>query len=193
MSEQEIEEKQNYLRNEILDKGFNGEDFMNFLISKKGEDGSDINNWTMDELRMVASEFQNQFSSNQPIQQEEPYQNENQYENQYSPQPQVEASNDQPISPPKVEERKQAPRKKCTMFGGDYNPQKPVNNQAPTPTPVVQPRIEPKPKVEQKITSQPTVVRKPQSQEPQIEEIQCKGPERSKLSSFDDLKITLSL
>ena len=31
MEEDDIEQKQNYLRSEIIDKGFNPEDFMNFL------------------------------------------------------------------------------------------------------------------------------------------------------------------
>ena len=36
MEEDDIEQKQNYLRSEIIDKGFNPEDFMNFL-EQQGE------------------------------------------------------------------------------------------------------------------------------------------------------------
>lgn len=64
MSEEDnIELKQEFLRNEILDKGFNGQDFMDFLMTKKGEEGVDINNWSLSELREVSQEFQQIASS----------------------------------------------------------------------------------------------------------------------------------
>ncbi len=42
MTEKEQEEKQNYLRQNILDKGYDANDFVSFLQSKKGEGASDI-------------------------------------------------------------------------------------------------------------------------------------------------------
>jgi hypothetical protein len=49
----DIEEKQIYLRENILEKGFNGEEFMDFLTKLKGENGTNLSNWTLDEIKMV--------------------------------------------------------------------------------------------------------------------------------------------
>jgi hypothetical protein len=38
------EEKQNFLRENILDKGYDVNEFVSFLKSKKGEEGADIAN-----------------------------------------------------------------------------------------------------------------------------------------------------
>ena len=55
--ENETEQKQNYLRQNILNKGYEAEEFMSFLNSKKGEKGLDLKNWTMDELKETVTEF----------------------------------------------------------------------------------------------------------------------------------------
>jgi hypothetical protein len=48
--------KQQFLRNEIIDKGYNPDDFISFLDTKKlGE--FDIDNFTFDELNNVYSLF----------------------------------------------------------------------------------------------------------------------------------------
>ena len=46
--EDEQEIKQSYLRKEILEKNYDTQSFLNFLITKKGENASDINNWTIE-------------------------------------------------------------------------------------------------------------------------------------------------
>ena len=51
------EEKQNFLREKILDKGYDTSQFVQFLTEKKGEDGADVANWTMDDLIQVVNEF----------------------------------------------------------------------------------------------------------------------------------------
>ena len=51
------EEKQNYLRKNILDKGYDATEFVSFLQSKKGEAASDISNWSMKDLIAVVQEF----------------------------------------------------------------------------------------------------------------------------------------
>ena len=56
MAESE-EEKQNYLTENILEKGYEAEEFADFLSIKKGQDGLDLDNWTMDELKNLVSEF----------------------------------------------------------------------------------------------------------------------------------------
>ena len=57
MEEKEQEEKQNYLRQNILDKGYDANDFVSFLQSKKGEAASDISNWSMKDLQEVVQEY----------------------------------------------------------------------------------------------------------------------------------------
>ena len=51
------EEKQNFLRENILDKGYDTNMFVDFLIGKKGEDGADVGNWSMNDLQLVVQEF----------------------------------------------------------------------------------------------------------------------------------------
>ena len=62
--EDEQEIKQSYLRKEILEKNYDTQLFLDFLITKKGEKASDINNWTIEELKTVVSEFQNSRNNN---------------------------------------------------------------------------------------------------------------------------------
>ena len=63
------EEKQNYLRENILEKGYDASQFVEFLKSKKGEAGSDISNWSMVDLHEVVQEF---ISNNSPEEESEP-------------------------------------------------------------------------------------------------------------------------
>ena len=51
------EEKQNYLRENILDKGYEAEDFVTYLTSKKGDEGVDLGNWSLNELKLVVQEY----------------------------------------------------------------------------------------------------------------------------------------
>ena len=55
--EDELNEKQTFLRENILEKGYDPEDFMKLLQSKKGELGLDLSSWNMDELREAVKEF----------------------------------------------------------------------------------------------------------------------------------------
>ena len=57
--EDEQELKQQFLREEILEKNYDPQLFINFLISKKGETAEDINNWSLDELKSIVIEFKN--------------------------------------------------------------------------------------------------------------------------------------
>ena len=51
------EEKQNFLRETILEKGYDTNQFVQFLIDKKGEDGADVAVWSMPDLKAVVKEF----------------------------------------------------------------------------------------------------------------------------------------
>jgi hypothetical protein len=60
------EEKQQYLREHIIEGGYNTEDFISFLESKKVE-GSNIDNWDFDLLQEVVAEFKNLLSEGETI------------------------------------------------------------------------------------------------------------------------------
>ena len=63
-SSEELEEKQKYLREEIQEKGYNTETFSDYMAKLK-ENGTDLNNWTLDELKQVVSSFINQENLNE--------------------------------------------------------------------------------------------------------------------------------
>ena len=52
-----MEEKQNFLRETILEKGYDVNQFIEFLTEKKGEGGADVAVWSMSELQIVVREF----------------------------------------------------------------------------------------------------------------------------------------
>ena len=52
-----IEEKQEFLRNEIIDKGYNPEEFSSFMCNLKGEEGLDLEKWSISELQTVVNQF----------------------------------------------------------------------------------------------------------------------------------------
>ncbi len=58
MKDDDLAEKQEFLNKEILEKGYEANDFVSFAKEKKGENGDDLNSWTLDELRMAVEEFQ---------------------------------------------------------------------------------------------------------------------------------------
>ena len=51
------EEKQNFLREKILEKGYDVNEYVQFLTEKKGEEGADVANWSMEDLKLVVNEF----------------------------------------------------------------------------------------------------------------------------------------
>ena len=63
--EKELKQKQIFLRTNILDKGYDADQFMNFLQSKKGDLGLDLNNWTINELVLSVEEFTGKYSDKQ--------------------------------------------------------------------------------------------------------------------------------
>ena len=82
--EYSTEEKQIFLRENILEKGYDVNIFINFLKSKKGGDeGADISSWSMTDLQNVVQEFITLSASlaEQQEQNEEEEQNENTQEN----------------------------------------------------------------------------------------------------------------
>ena len=59
-TEETLEEKQEYLRDNILDKGYDAEEFLTFLQQTKGVAGLDLNNWSMNELIEITNNFTKQ-------------------------------------------------------------------------------------------------------------------------------------
>ena len=55
--------KQNLLREEISKKNYDQTSFVNYCLTKK-ENGDDLNNWTLEELKMIVKEFINAQSKN---------------------------------------------------------------------------------------------------------------------------------
>lgn len=51
--DREMEDKQNYLRTEILEKNYDADEFVQYLVEKGGEDATDLDVWTFDELKKV--------------------------------------------------------------------------------------------------------------------------------------------
>ena len=51
--ENDTEEKQNFLRINVLEQGYDTELFVQLLVSKKGEEAADLDIWSFNELKAV--------------------------------------------------------------------------------------------------------------------------------------------
>ena len=58
----EIEEKQKFLVNEIMNQNYYSKRFNDYISNLK-ENGTDLNNWTFDELKKVVISFKNEENS----------------------------------------------------------------------------------------------------------------------------------
>ena len=57
MENESLEQKQRYLRENILEKGYDPDKFMDYLTMKKGEEGINLERWSLQELIQVKEEF----------------------------------------------------------------------------------------------------------------------------------------
>ena len=57
MDDGNIEKKQNYLRQEIIEKGYSPEEFANFLDKIKGDNAADLNSYTLEDLSRIVQQF----------------------------------------------------------------------------------------------------------------------------------------
>ena len=71
MNDDDLQSKQAYLRENVLEMGYDADEFMSFLQLKKGDDGLDLNNWQMSELISVVNDFVNTKKNIQNKNQEE--------------------------------------------------------------------------------------------------------------------------
>ena len=136
------EEKQNFLRETILEKGYDTGKFADFLISKKGEEGADVSVWTMEDLQIVVQEF---IKMNQV--------EEDNTQNVEIPQEPIK----QEIKKEEKKGEKKEYKKKVSMFDvmGDSKPKpkpQPPKTENKQPTPKVE-TSQPSPKVQTKTTT----------------------------------------
>lgn len=75
-----LEEKQQYLNSEIIQQGYDGNEFSNFISSVRGEQQVDLDTLSFEELQTVVAQLKAQFQKNQ----ENPNQKENQNEQNVS-------------------------------------------------------------------------------------------------------------
>ena len=87
MSEENIEAKQQFLRSQIIDQGYNPDDFSTFMGTIKGEEGLNIESWSLEDLKLVVNQYKLKISELQGQQEqqtektkEEDYQNNNHVE-----------------------------------------------------------------------------------------------------------------
>ena len=81
-----LEGKQLFLRENILDKGYDPNEFFEFLVSKGGEEYTDLDRWSVSDLQNLVYEFISTRNGQQ--QQYDQYQqyNQQQYDQQYNQQ-----------------------------------------------------------------------------------------------------------
>ena len=160
-----VEEKQNFLRETILEKGYDVNQFIEFLIGKKGEGGADVAVWSMSDLRNVVKEFIQLNGGEVEEPQVEPEIQNPEPNQQYQPEPQKEEPPQKYEPEPEPEIKKQEIKnevknvKKFSMF--DMMPEKKPKNE-----PVKQNIEQPKPQVKlQKAAPVKEKDTKPQTQQ----------------------------
>ena len=75
-----LEEKQQYLSEEIIQQNYDGNEFSEFIKSFRGEEEVDLDSWTLEDLKTVVVQFKSQYQpkqAEQENQEEQNVQNEN--------------------------------------------------------------------------------------------------------------------
>ena len=126
-----IEEKQGFLRDKILEKGYDVNQFVEFLIDKRGEGGADVANWSMHDLRLVVNEF---IQLNGGEVQEEPQPEV--IHNEPAPIPLIENKQINQYPEEKEIKNEKKTTKKISMF--DVMPSNKPKNETQKPTPKVE-------------------------------------------------------
>jgi len=70
MEEEDIQTKQQYLRREIIDEGYEPGDFNTYMCSIRNEEDIDLNTWTLEELRKVVESYKEEVMKKQQEEQE---------------------------------------------------------------------------------------------------------------------------
>ena len=67
MEEEDIHTKQQFLRSEIIDQGYDPSDFNTFMCSIRQEENIDLNTWTLQDLRGVVDSFKKSLEKEQEM------------------------------------------------------------------------------------------------------------------------------
>ena len=57
-----LEYKQQYLRNEIIDQGYNPDDFGEFMVKLSSDENPNLENWSFDELKYIVEKYKSTIS-----------------------------------------------------------------------------------------------------------------------------------
>ena len=60
---EDIEDKQNYLREEIMDKGYSPEQFQEFMMQQVGTEEIDLEQYSMQSLQEIVEKFKQLYAS----------------------------------------------------------------------------------------------------------------------------------
>ena len=105
--EEDLDKKQQYLRTEILDKGYDPKEFNDYICSVRNEENIDLNNWSLEELSQVVKSFVEE-TQNKENQNEQKVQENNQIENNEN----TNSINDQEPNPKPEPEQKPKEKEK---------------------------------------------------------------------------------
>ena len=95
-----LQEKQEYLRQEIMEQGYDGNAFFVFISSIRGEEEVDLDSWSFEDLKSVVAQFKSQYNQNQNEVNQESAEEQGQNN-----------SNEQPQQNQEMEEKKEVEKK----------------------------------------------------------------------------------
>ena len=77
-----LQDKQQFLSQEIIEQGYDAGEFSNYISSIRGEDEVDLDAWTLEELKEVCEQFKAQQGQNQENQENQANQENQEYPEQ---------------------------------------------------------------------------------------------------------------
>ena len=125
-----LEDKQQFLRSEILDQGYDPQDFNQFMMTIKNEENVDLEKWSMAEIQTTVNSYKEKITEMQQAQQQEQLQQE-QLQQQQEQQQQEQAQETE--NPVKEEENKEQKEETQQQTPTDSTPQPTNQQQEKTP------------------------------------------------------------
>ena len=101
-----LQDKQQFLSQEIIEQGYDAGEFSNYISSIRGEDEVDLDAWTLEELKEVCEQFKAQQGQNQENQENQANQ-ENQENQEYPEQQDISQQNYTPEEQPQNQENEE--------------------------------------------------------------------------------------
>lgn len=190
------EEKQNFLREKILEKGYDVNEFVQFLTDKKGDEGADVANWSMEDLKVVVNEFIKLHGGEVEEEEEKKKKKVSMFDifgDAIPKKPKSEPIQSNVKKPP-VEEKKTQITQSTLNTQTKPTTQKPQNPPSQKPPAQTQPKIQKPPEPTYKASSANNNLTGGESEygiiTPEIKN--CKTLEQTELSKFDKLEITIT-